>query len=127
MVLIFWINQPFKLKRKGKVTNESGSHVSHNSSYFTQRVTGTQKENTGLHKATNSLLFQPLLRLSLLPGRLWHCNKFLASAHVPELNIGKVALTAITNMGWVPLFFPVPPSVCVCVCVCVCVYVGLSV
>lgn len=57
--------------------------------------------------------FQPLLPLSLLPGRLWHCNKFLASVHVPELNIGKVALTAITNMGWVPLFFPVPPSVCV--------------
>ncbi len=52
------------VKRKGKVTNESRSHVSHNSSYFTQRVTGTQKENTGLHKATNSLLFQPLLPLS---------------------------------------------------------------
>lgn len=65
------------------------------------------QENTGLHKATSSLLFQPFLflSLSLLPGRHWHCNTFLASVHVPELNIGKVTLTAITNMGWVPLFF----------------------
>lgn len=70
------------------------------------------------NKVTQSHKFPSLpdpllsLSLSLQPGRLLHCNKFLASLHVPELNIGKVALTAITNMGWVPLFFPVLLTVC---------------
>lgn len=73
-----------------------------------------RKKTLGYTKPQIPFSFNPSsLSLSLLPGRLWHCNKFLATVHVPELNIGKVALTAITNMGWVPLFFPVPPSVCV--------------
>lgn len=52
-----------------------------------------------MHQAINSL--PPLLP----PQRLRRYNKVLASAHVPGLNIGKVSLSAITNMGWVPLFF----------------------
>lgn len=40
----------------------------------------------------------------LPPQRLRRYNKVLASAHVPGLNIGKVSLSAIANMGWVPLF-----------------------
>ncbi len=73
-----------------------------------------RKKTLGYTKPQIPFSFNPS-SLSPLPGRLWHCNKFLASVHVPELNIGKVALTAITNMGWVPLFFS-STTVCVCVC-----------
>lgn len=66
----------------------------------------THKKTAGYtlgHKFPSPSL--PLLLSLSSPGRLWHGNKFLASEHVPELNIGKVALTAITNMGWALLFF----------------------
>lgn len=71
----------------------------------------THKKTAGYtlsHKFPSPLL--PLLLSLSSPGRLWHGNKFLASEHVPELNIGKVALTAITNMGWALLFFFSPPE-----------------
>ena len=66
----FVMNQPLKLKRRGKVTNESRSQVSHNSNYFTHRVTGT---HTRKHWVTQSHKFPSLstlpLSLSLSPAR----------------------------------------------------------
>lgn len=68
------------------------------------------------HKVTQSHKFHfvPVapLALLLLPGRLWHSNKFLASVHVPDLYTGKVTLPAITNMGWALLFPPAWQSLC---------------
>lgn len=109
----FVMNQPFKLKRRRKVTNESRSQVSHNSNYFTQRVTGTHKRK---HWVTQSHKFPSLstLPLSLSPARETLALQYILGIRArARIKYWKSCSYCHHKHGLgSSCFFPVPLSVC---------------